>query len=298
MPDSGYVRVRDWLLKSDLTPKYCSRMASESHRTPDRLRLHYEVERELAARLRKSTRTERTALFATLYGELFARVPDHPRLVRRDAPEHSRRKVLSQLRLLRPFLKTDTVFLEFAPGDCRLASAVASEVRKVIGVDISDQRTPGEIAPPNLELVVYDGYQLAVPDATADVIFSYQFLEHLHPDDVDAHFILVRRLLKPGGVYVFDTPHRYSGPHDVSRHFGNELVCFHFQEWTYRGMRRLLKRHGFRRSNAYRFGKPLSGRVPNLANDLTEFAVGLLPFRIRQKLSARLFASVAMVARA
>lgn len=273
-------------------------MGSESHRSPDRLRVHYEVERELAARLRNSTRAERATLFATLYGELFMRVPDHPRLTRRDTPEYSRRKVQSQLRLVRPFLKPDTVFLEFAPGDCRLAAAVASEVRSVIGVDISDQRTQGEASPPNLELIVYDGYNLAVPDATADVIFSYQFLEHLHPDDVDAHFVLVRRLLKPGGVYVFDTPHRYSGPHDVSRHFGNELVCFHFQEWTYRGMRRLLKRHGFTQTCAFRFGKPLSSRVPNLANDLVEFVAGILPARVRQAVSSRLFKSVAMLARA
>ena len=177
-------------------------MASEPPRSSDPFRRHYEVERELAARLRNSTRAERPALFATLYDELFERIPDHPRLTRRDAPEISRRKVLSQLRLLRPFLKPDTVFLEFAPGDCRLAAAVASQVRRAIGADISDQRTPGEASPPNLELIVYDGYELPVPDATADVIFSYQFLEHLHPDDVDGHFAMVRRLLKPGGVYV------------------------------------------------------------------------------------------------
>ena len=138
-------------------------MASEPPRSSDTIRRHYEVERELAVRLRNSTRAERPALFATLYGELFERVPDHPRLSRREAPEYIRRKVLSQLRLLRPFLKPDTVFLEFAPGDCRLASAVAPQVRRAIGADISDQRTPGETSPPNLELIVYDGYELPFP---------------------------------------------------------------------------------------------------------------------------------------
>jgi SAM-dependent methyltransferase len=271
-------------------------MPPEPHDPSDSIRRHYEVERELAARLRNSTRAERPALFATLYSELFARVPDHPRLTRREAPDYVRRKVQSQLRLLRPFLKPDTVFLEFAPGDCRLASAVAPHVRRSIGADISDQRTPGEAPPANLEMIVYDGYELPVPDATADVIFSYQFLEHLHPDDVDGHFKMVRRLLKPGGVYVFDSPHRYSGPHDVSRYFGDELVCFHFQEWTCRGMRRLLKRHGFTRIRAFRFGKPLNSHLLNLANDLLEFVAGLLPFRIRRALTSRLFSSVAMVA--
>ena len=269
-------------------------MSSEDPRTPERIRHHFEVERELALQMRQSTRKERTELFKTLYTQLFERVPDHPRLTRRETPESSRLKVESQLRLLRPFLHKDTVFVEFAPGDCRLASAVAKEVRSVIGVDISDQRSESEPFPANLELIVYDGYDLSVSDATVDVLFSYQFLEHLHPEDVDAHFALARRLLKPGGVYVFDTPHLYSGPHDVSRFFGNTLQCFHFQEWTYREMLRLLKRHGFSKMCAIRSGRPLASRALNYLHDLVEFSTGLLPARLRQRLSSRLFVSVTM----
>ncbi len=272
-------------------------MSAEFQRTPERLRHHFEVEKELAGKMRQSTRAERTQLFKTLYNELFERVPDHPRLTRRDTPESSLRKVQSQMRLLRPFLKPDTVFLEFAPGDCRLAAAVATEVRHVIGVDISDQRAADEASIANLELVVYDGYELAVPDASADVIFSYQFLEHLHPDDVDVHFALARRLLKPGGVYIFDTPHRYSGPHDISRYFGTELACFHFQEWTYGDMRRLLKKHGFRSSSVYRLGKPISSLIANWANDAAEILVSVLPAGIRQRVAERLFPSVTIAAR-
>lgn len=271
-------------------------MSSELDRTPERLRHHFQVEKELAARLRHSTRAERTSLFKTLYGELFERVPDHPRLTRRDTPEASQRKVQSQLCLLLPYLKPDTAFLEFAPGDCRLAAAVAKRVRKVIGVDISDQRAEAETKPDNLELIVYDGYDLNLPDGSADVLFSYQFLEHLHPDDVDAHFKLARRLLKPGGVYVFDTPHRFSGPHDVSRHFGNSLQCFHFQEWTYREMRQLLLRHGFAQAAMYRRGKPMAGSWVNGVHELGERVVEHLPASLRTKVASRLFASVTMAA--
>lgn len=271
-------------------------MSSADPRTPERIRHHFEVERELALQMRQSTRKERTELFKTLYTQLFERVPDHPRLTRRETLESSRSKVETQMRLLRPFLHKDCVFLEFAPGDCRLAAAAAMKVRKVIGVDISDQRSPGEQFPANLELIVYDGYDLPVPDATVDVIFSYQFLEHLHPEDVDAHFTLARRLLKPGGVYVFDTPHRYSGPHDVSRYFGSTLQCFHFQEWTYREMRKLLQKHGFAKTCMYRTGKPRVSKSLNLANDLVEALLGLLPITVRHLLSVRLFPSVVMVA--
>jgi SAM-dependent methyltransferase len=265
-------------------------------RSPERLRHHYEVEKELAARLRISTREERPALFESLYRELFVRVPDHPRLTRRESPEESRRKVDGQIRLLRPFLPHGGTLVEFAPGDCRLSFRAAETAGKVIGVDISDQRAPGDPSPPNFELVVYDGYHLSLPDSIADVVFSYQFLEHLHPDDVRPHFDLVRRLLKPGGWYVFDTPHRFSGPHDISSVFGSELVGFHFQEWTCREIRQTLLSQGYRQTWLIRFGKPWPSTTARLLWETSEWFCGLLPRPLRKKIASRAFQSVAMAA--
>ncbi|MCB1076304.1 MAG: class I SAM-dependent methyltransferase, partial [Verrucomicrobiae bacterium] len=245
---------------------------------------------------RASTREERTSLFKDLYGELFERVPDHPRLTRRETPESSRKNVEKQLRLIRPYLTSDSTLLEVAPGDCRLGHAAAGICAKVIGVDISDQRAAGEVSPPNFSLVVYDGYHLDLPDGCADVAFSYQFLEHLHPDDVDPHFEMIRRLLKPGGVYIFDSPHRFSGPHDVSSAFGDELQCFHFQEWTYRGMRKLLRRHGFGESRMFRRGSERRSAVVNQLHDGVEGLVGMLPGGLRKVISKKLFQAVTLAA--
>lgn len=270
-----------------------------SPRTPDRLRHHYEVERELAARMRASTREERTELFKTLYTELFDRVPDHPRLTRRDTTESSQQNSEKQLRLLLPHFPANgpkPVLVEFAPGDCRLSFAAAPACEKVYGIDISDQRSPGEVFPENFELIVYDGYHLDLPEACADLVFSYQFLEHLHPDDVPLHFEMVHRLLKPGGVYVFDTPHRFSGPHDISVHFGDTLECFHFQEWSYREMRRLLKHHGFGRTAMHRKGRLVKNPLLNAFHDGVECLVGLLPRSLRRRLANRYLQSVALAA--
>ncbi len=265
-------------------------------RTPERLRHHFEVERELAAKLRSSVRSERVQLFETLYTELFERVPDHPRLVRRETPEQSRIKVEGQLRLLRPFLRSGSTLLEIAPGDCRLAHAAAGMCEKVIGVDISDQQSAAAVPPENFLLKVYDGYQVDLPDGTADVAFSYQFLEHLHPDDVDSHLRLVHRLLKPGGRYVIDTPHRFSGPHDVSRFFGDDLVCFHFQEWTFSSLEKTLKSAGFRRVRIFRGGKFWPSGLMVGFNKLVERVVGCLPSGLRKAVSRRFYQSVTLVA--
>lgn len=258
-------------------------------------RRQYIVEKELAARLRASKREERTELFKTLYGELFERIPDHCRLTRRDTPEESRRAVDSRMRLLRPVLTPETVFLEVAPGDCRLASAVAEKVKSVVAVDISDQHDPAEQLPANLQLVIYDGYHLAVPDASVDVAFSYQFLEHLHPDDVDPHFEMMARVLKPGGCYIFDTPHRYSGPHDVAGCFGYTLDCLHMQEWTYRDLIALCRKHGFGAAYAFRSGEVRKSALVNGLNLALESVCGLLPAPLRRAVCKKLFGSVTLM---
>jgi SAM-dependent methyltransferase len=199
------------------------------------------------------------------------------------------------MRLLQGTLRPGQVFVEFAPGDGWLSNAVAATAAQVYAIDISDQRDLSTPPPANVRHVVYDGYHVDLPDACADVVFSYQFLEHLHPDDIAPHFELVRRLLKPGGCYVFDTPHRYSGPHDISRFFGDRLDCFHFQEWTHRDMRRLLRAQGFSEARVFRMGHPQAGLF-NILVDGLEWLLQPLPHRLRRRLCGRLFPSVAMVA--
>lgn len=93
---------------------------AEDNRPLESLRRQYEVEKDLHGRL-NSTRAERTKLFAELYDELFRRVPDHPRLTRRDTEEYSRRAVAARMNILRLHLGAVKTFMEIAPGDCRLA---------------------------------------------------------------------------------------------------------------------------------------------------------------------------------
>ena len=265
-------------------------------RTPERLRHHYEVEKELGDRIRNSTREERTELFSRLYDELFERVPDHPRLVRRETPEDSRRGVEARMAILADQLAPEKTLVEIAPGDCRLAYAACEKVAKVIGIDISDQRASGEEAPENFELVVYDGYQLDLDAGCADVAFSYQFLEHLHPDDVPLHFEMVHRVLKQGGCYIFDTPHAHSGPHDISRHFSSTPEGFHLKEWTYREMFEVLRKAGFSQAYTFRSRRARMSKSFNALTLLLEGITGALPRSLSMPLRTRLFLGVTMIA--
>ncbi len=270
---------------------------AEDNRSLESFRRQYEVEKDLHGRLMNSTRAERTKLFAELYDELFRRVPDHPRLTRRDTEERSRRAVAARMNILRPHLGGVKTFMEIAPGDCRLAYEMCQHVEQVIALDISDQSGGQQNAPKNFHFETYDGYTLNLPDNSVDMAFSYQFLEHVHPDDHADHFRTVLRVLRPGGVYIFDTPHKYSGPHDASFIFADEAEGMHLREWTYREMDELVRRVGFREAWTYRFGRC---RPSGLWNALTfglEACVGALPVKLRKAISKRLFLGVTMLVR-
>ena len=101
-----------------------------------------------------------------MYAELFAEVPDHPRLQRRASAEETERDNATKRALLAPFVGPATRLLEYGPGDCRFAFETAERVASVVGVDIADQIGASVVPPPNFRLVVYDGFSIDLPDAS------------------------------------------------------------------------------------------------------------------------------------
>src|SRR5262245_57491056 len=132
------------------------------------LRRHYEVERELANRLRSASAGDRLHLYGAVYDELFRRVPDHPQLSRKQDAAEQQEATRRQLNLLGRFLRPGYTYLEIGAGDCHLARTVAAEVGHAYGVDVSDQVADGRSAPPNFTLILSDGIHLNVPDASID----------------------------------------------------------------------------------------------------------------------------------
>src|SRR5439155_4318070 len=100
----------------ETTAKTMATTRNAGMRTADQVREHYEIERELASRLRQCAPQERPRLYASTYDELFRRVAHHPMLLRKVDPEATRRAVRAQFRLIRRFLRPGTYFLEIGPG--------------------------------------------------------------------------------------------------------------------------------------------------------------------------------------
>lgn len=253
-----------------------------SNRTFEQIRNHYEVEKAIATRLKRAIREERKIIYQTMYDELFKQVPDHSRLKRREDPEMTALASQNKLKLMEKFIDKSTIFVEFAPGDCRFAISICNRVRFVYGVDISDQRGQLDNVPDNFELIIYDGYDLQMQENSTDVVFSDQLIEHLHPEDTEFHFQLVRKILRVQGVYVFRTPHRFSGPHDVSRYFSNEAEGFHLKEWTYSEIAKVLKRLEYSSWSGYKYTKRNLTRKPFAYFIIIEYILNMLPKRLRK----------------
>lgn len=223
-------------------------------RSEAQLREHYAIERELADRLRKSTRDERRVLYGAVYEELLRRVPHHPRLSeKRDDEWHAqrRREIERQIRFLGRFLSLRTVFLEVGAGDCALARRVCDFAEHVYAVDVSCQAAMGAPRPANFSFVFTDGCSIPVARESVHVVFSNQLLEHLHPDDALEQLRSVHAALAPGGLYVCVTPNRLYGPRDVSGYFDDRATGLHLHEYSAREVRALFAAQGFTRMRFY-----------------------------------------------
>ncbi|MEQ1749538.1 MAG: methyltransferase domain-containing protein [Prosthecobacter sp.] len=278
-----------------------SNMASptSTQEAQEQLRQHFEVERELATRLRDSTREERVTLVSELYSELYKRVPQHPRTLRTGDKEASLRSVASQLRLLKPFLIPGVSLAEFGAGSGALAKSVARDfpVSRVVALEVCEQTGADVDLPEKFRWQHYDGLSAPLNQQSIDVAFSYQVLEHMHPDDVPVHLSEVARILKDNGVYVLSTPHEASGPHDVSRYFGLQLQTFHLREWSYRAIEKALFEAGFKKVQLYWRGKVRTshGFIHSLILALESF-LALLPRAATVHLARKCLNNVILVA--
>lgn len=269
-------------------------------RTLEELRQHYEAERDLADRLRNAPQAERARLYGIVYDELFQRVPHHPQLTRISDAAAQEAAVTERMALLRRFLRPDTVFLEIGSGDCSLTRRVASLVAKCYALDVS-QEILSKASADNIELVVSDGRSVPVPSASITVAYSYQVMEHVHPDDALEQLGNIYAALAPHGIYICVTPNRLNGPHDVSKYFDDVARGFHLREYTVTELCALFRSVGFRRIHCYVGIGGRYFRLPPSVLTMLEAALSSLPHRLRRQVGSLrgvqnfLFISIAAV---
>jgi SAM-dependent methyltransferase len=260
------------------------RAPAPPNRTPDQLWEHYQIEKQLAAKLRNGSKTERRKLYSETYDELFRRVPHHQQLARKVSSAERTRRVQEQLSLLRRFLTPATCFLEIGAGDCALSLHLAERVRQVYALDVSETISRESRVPANFRLILSDGVSVPVPPGSITVAYSNQLMEHLHPEDAAEQLANIVKGIAAGGIYVCVTPSLLTGPHDISRYFDDTATGFHLKEYTATELRRIFHDAGFRRTVQYARLRSWYFPVPAWLTSALERALGAVSPSLRKRL--------------
>ena len=227
------------------------RLPKRERRAPAEIIGHYIVEKELAKRLKDADSEERKGLYKTVYDELYKRVACHPQITRKIDAKAQKLSICSKMKFLSGFLNQDSVFLEIGPGDCQLSFEAARYVKKVYAVDVSESITKNIQRPSNFELIISNGIDIPVHAGAVSIAYSNQLMEHVHPDDAKDMLQGIYNALAPGGVYICFTPHRFSGPHDISKYFDSIATGLHIKEYTNEELSRMFRSVGFSKIRPY-----------------------------------------------
>ncbi|MDB9315915.1 class I SAM-dependent methyltransferase [Spirulina sp. CS-785/01] len=273
------------------------------NRTEAQIRHHYEVEKELANRLRNSTKEERKHLYNDVYDELYQKIPHEPLVERTNNPEAQAWVANQRLELLGEFLAPDKTYGEIGPGDCCVSLAVTQYVKQVYAIDVSQEISKKVKTPDNFKLVLFDGCNIPLPENSLDIVYSNQVIEHLHPEDALDQITSIFQVLALGGFLICITPHRLSGPHDISQFFDQVATCFHLKEYSIKELYQVLYKAGFGKIWLYKSYKKTHFKLPLNPLTLTlvgavEGIVGSLPFKLKRKVARLplLFRGITMVA--
>jgi SAM-dependent methyltransferase len=178
-------------------------------------------------------------VFSECYTELYTKLPwlNAPEIAAHDYSPWSR------------LINQKSRIFEIGSGKAPLLKYLTSLGHECVATEITQERGAKHAADTaGLTWHLTDGVNLAEFEAESsyDVVISTQVIEHLHPDDMLAHFSNPLRILKVGGRYIFDTPHAGTGPHDLSLVFClDRPVCMHLKEYNFLELRKLLTRAGF-----------------------------------------------------
>jgi len=225
------------------------RIPLEADISEEMILAHWELEKQLTLELLQSTPENRWDTFERCYTRLYADLEWINRLVGKSNLTPVGERFERWTEVIGPPPKS---VYEIGSGRGDLISYLAQNGFDCKGTEITRERGQKLVAGPctSLSWGISDGVHLDrfEPTGTFDVVVSSQVIEHLHPEDLKAHLKGVYSILRGGGRYVFSTPHRYTGPHDISRVFKlDEPKGMHLREYTYQELVKATEGAGFTR---------------------------------------------------
>ena len=136
--------------------------------------------------------------------------------------------------------------LEIGSGKGSLLLRLRELGARIVGCEVSDfmlgesRRLHGV-----LPIAQTDGVRFPYPDQCFDVVLSFDVLEHI--PDTDRHLVEVKRVLKPGGCYLLQTPNKWTNTifETIRWRSFTAWRADHCSLHSWHQLKRRLRRHGF-----------------------------------------------------
>lgn len=256
---------------------------------------HWDLERRLACELLASRREDRWDVFERCYTTLYSECP-----WLNDAVDTSHYDDDLDFGHFLKLLDGARDVYEIGSGTARLLRYLAEHGLNCVATEITRER--GQRIADAADAVQWrtsDGVNLTSFEqpGSFDAVISTHVIEHYHPDDFEPHLGNVHALLRPNGRYVFNMPHKFAGPMDLSEVFGlHEAVCMHLREYTWAETCAACRRAGFTLEAVYVAPRGLrrllpvksfSGRGYLAYVRAVEALLGTLPVGLRQAVARR-----------
>ena len=129
--------------------------------------------------------------------------------------------------------------LDVAAGEGYGSALLAQTARSVVGVELDQaavMHAQDCYVADNLSFLKGDARCLPIPDASLDVVVSFETIEHFYEHDLFINE--VRRVIRPGGKFIVSSPER-----DVYSPVGHPPNPYHVRELTRAEFERLLQRN-------------------------------------------------------
>lgn len=216
----------------------------------DIIRRHYEMEKNYASRILSSEKNseERSRLIKEGYEQIIKIIEqynpggggtDHTDVV---------------FSIINKLIPPGGQVFDLGCGSGKLIVKLINEGYKARGIDVSSEcirlakqnlselTTECDVIVSHNDIASYDS------DTLFDLIVLDNVIEHMVPDMVSDVLSKCYNMLRNKGNIVILTPHRYSGPHDISMHFlplGTKAEGFHLKEYSFTDIDEELRKVGF-----------------------------------------------------
>jgi 2-polyprenyl-3-methyl-5-hydroxy-6-metoxy-1,4-benzoquinol methylase len=137
--------------------------------------------------------------------------------------------------------------LEIGSGNGLLLNMLTKEGFDIEGSEYSvDHVNTARKLYKGIKIKEMSGDDITYPDKSFDIVISFDVLEHIK--DTKKHLSEVKRVLKPGGYYIFCTPNKYTNiPWEIMRYRSlTAWTKYHVALHTYWQLKKALEKAGLK----------------------------------------------------